>query len=343
MNETEIRDRLRDAVGEARYPVFLTGRIQARLKGQLVDTGSRESARRNRSPWLAGARHTGSLAAAVLLMLLIAALAIGVHEWRNGVLFNRPEPAGGDPTVARYQALVSRDNQKLSDAAAYLGCITYTDLNCVPANTAEIAVLQRWLSDLEGSQPPARFAFIDAVMRRHLAHLISADRAFIAAFQARDDTAVGKANDAYILEIDPLHREAEDVVASSPRTTNEYITAVRSNTTYLFSCVVCQRLVGQDSVSCQASQRPSCSDEIATVRLQLESSLSDLAWGSAPANLATPATRLQTDLLTADMTLDSVDSALSAGDQVGLQTALDLVDAALDRVRTDAAAIESIS
>jgi hypothetical protein len=337
MNETQIRERLRGAVGEARYPVNLSSRIEARLKDPLGE--ARRSSSGIRAPWLLGFGRVGTVAAMLLVVLLVAALAIGMHAWRTGDLNAPLAPAGTDPAVRHYQAMTVEDDQLLADAAPAVDtCNNYGDPKCLPATAIQTRALQQWLDDLNATRPPARFAAVDTLIRRHLGRLISVNKAWAVAYQARNDTAVTGGNNAYGAESDALETLAADVVESSPRTTDSYLSAVQLNRADLLACIMCQQLVNQDSASCEA-QAAACADEIATIRLQLESSIGDLVWGFAPSRFAIPDARLQADLLAADQAVYAMESALNAGDQAGLQAAQDLLRQALGRVDADSAGI----
>jgi hypothetical protein len=84
---------------------------------------------------------------------------------------------------------------------------------------------------------------------------------------------------------------------------------------------------------------PSCGDEIAATRLQVETFQDDLVQVFAPNALAAKDRQLKADLLTADMSLDAMASALSAADQVALQTGYAALRRALGRADSDAAGI----
>jgi len=337
MNETQIRERLRTAVGEARYPVNLSSRIEARLKDPA--DGARRSWSGIRAPWLVGFGRMGAIAAMLLAVLLIAALAIGMHAWRTGDLNAPLAPAGTDPAIRQYQAMTVEDDQLLADAAPAVDtCNYYGDPKCLPAVAIQTRAVQQWLNDLNASRPPARFAAIDALIRGHLGRLISVNNAWAVAYQARNDTAVTGGDNEYGAESDALETLAADVIEASPRTTDSYQSAVELNRAYLVACTKCQQLVDQDPASCEA-QAAGCWDEIATIRLQLESSIGDLVWGFAPSRFAIPGARLQADLLAADQAVYAMESALKAGDQAGLQAAQDLLRQALGRVDADSASI----
>ena len=93
----------------------------------------------------------------------------------------------------------------------------------------------------------------------------------------------------------------------------------------LLGCTACQQLVSQNLVSCLVSQTPSCPDEIAATGLQVETFQGELVRDFAPDSLAAKDGRLQADLFTAYTALGAMASALSAGDQIGLQAGHDVL------------------
>src|ERR1700686_1973990 len=109
MNEVQIRERLREAVGESRYPAYLSSRVQAELRNAAREPRRRTFPRESQGPWPMGIGRAGSLLAALLVVLLIAAVVVGVNAWRNGALNPRPLPAGKAPTITvkAYQVMVS--------------------------------------------------------------------------------------------------------------------------------------------------------------------------------------------------------------------------------------------
>jgi predicted negative regulator of RcsB-dependent stress response len=350
MNETQIRERLHRAVGEARYPAYLPARVAGRLKNPAREPSPQTFRRRSDSPRLAGLGRTGSLIGVLLVVLLIVALAVGVNAWRAGNLVNiRPAPAGLDPAVKKYQAMVSADDQRVKATASGYFCTTYAEVGCLPAmavqtaalQALQTAALQQFLDDLSRSQPPARFAALDALLRRHLVLAISASNAFVTAYKVKDDKGTTEANDAFSTELNAIINQDEDISVSSQGTVAAYSTDVRLDKELLLACVLCQQFVGQDQVSCRAGQTPSCIDEIAAIRLQVETFQEDVARTFAPDSLAAKDGRMQADLLAADRSLDAMASALSAGDQVALQAGHDALRQALSRVESDAADIAS--
>jgi hypothetical protein len=338
MNEAKIRERLHQAVGEASFPEYLPSRVEARLKHPGRDQSP--PARRANGPLLLGLGRIGSLVAALLVVLLIAALVVGVSVWRNGDLLNHPRPAGQDPAIKHYQAETSADLQRFVDTQPpSCNGPSWADAACLAQILPRTAALQHWLDDLNRTQPPARFAALVALMRRHLTLALSAQARVLAAFRAKDDQAFVDAGGVTLNETDPLAHQAETIIESRQATIPLYKSFIRSDRTYLLACGGCEQLIRQGQVVCEASRTPACVDEFAALRLQLEIFVSDLASTSAPDSLSAEDAKLQADLMAADAALVAMESAASGHDQVGLQAGHDQLLRALRGVDADAAGI----
>lgn len=335
MNEARIRERVHQAVGEARFPEYLPSRVEARLKHPGRDQSP--PARRANGPLLLGLGRIGSLVAALLVVLLIAALVVAANIWRNGDLLNRPKPAGQEPAIKRYQLMTGADLQRFGNTQA--PCLTWADAVCLEQVFTNTAVLQSWLDDLNRSQPPARFAAVDTLMRRHLTLALSDEANVLTAWRARDARAYIAASDASGNETEPLAHQAETIIDSRQATIALYKSFIRSDTTYLLTCGGCEQLTKQGQVVCEASRMPACVDELAALRLQLETFVGDLAFAFAPDSLSAEDAQLQADLVAADGALDAMESAASGHDQVGLQAGHDQLLKALRGVDADAADI----
>jgi hypothetical protein len=339
MNEAQIRDRLRKAVGETKYPPYLLSRIEAQLNHSERQPGPRAFPRASESRWLVGTRRIGSLVAALLVVLLIGALVIGVQVMRNGELNTRSSPAGKDIAIKNYQAMVDADLQRWNNATGY-DCSTFGDPQCLTEIGLANAALRHWLDDLDRSQPPGRFATLAGHLRRHIANAISENDTFAAAYAARDSKLANTIfNPTVSGQIDAVEREAGDIVASSPGTSTTYKAQVHLDRSYLLACGLCQQLRSQTQVSCQASHAPTCADVIGTIRLQVEIFEGDVVRLYTPDILASKDARLQADLVTADGALDAMETALSTGDQASLETGQATLRQALSRVDADAADI----
>jgi hypothetical protein len=275
--------------------------------------------------------------AALLVVLLIAALVVGAQALRNSTL-PRPVPAGKIPTITvnAYQAMVSADEQQFLTANNF-SCPSFDDTTCLRKTAAADAATQKWLDDLNRSQPPARFVALNAVIRRHLSLVLSDDVVFVANFKAK--VAEGKTSAAILTEMAVLERLAGDIAASSRGTAAAYAADVFLQWTVLFGCSACQPLLSQNLASCQVDQAAICIDDIAAARLKLETFIEDLAKVSAPDSLVQKDATLQSDLVKAYLSLDAMETALSAGDQVGFQAGLAALRQALAGVDAEATGI----
>jgi hypothetical protein len=333
MNEAEIRDRLHQAVGDWRYPAGLSSRVEARLERPTLDQHLRTGTDGRPGPWLVSLGRAGSVVAALLVVLLMASLVLGVRVW---LLNTKPVvPTGPDPSIKHYQSLINVDMQRLQDAPEYT-CTYIDDADCLPEMALFSAALQQWLDDLD-RRPPARFAALGDLMRQHLFVAISEQNAFVTAYKAKDPNWVNLPYDDW-----SVTDFARDIVASSQGTTVQYTAEVRLDRAYLLACVLCQRL-SQNQVTCQASQTPTCANEIAAVRLQVETFQGDLVRLYAPDSLVPKDGRLQADLAATDVALNAMASGLSAGDQVALQAGHDTLRQALNRIVSDAADITPLN
>jgi hypothetical protein len=136
-----------------------------------------------------------------------------------------------------------------------------------------------------------------------------------------------------------LERLAGDIAASSRGTAAAYAADVFLQWTVLFGCSACQPLLSQNLASCQVDQAAICIDDIAAARLKLETFIEDLAKVSAPDSLVQKDATLQSDLVKAYLSLDAMETALSAGDQVGFQAGLAALRQALAGVDAEATGI----
>jgi hypothetical protein len=277
--------------------------------------------------------------AALLVVLLIAAVVIGIQAWRTGGLTPRPVPAGKIPTITAYQAMVSADEQQFLSTNSFT-CANFDDATCLPNVAIADGKTQKWLDDLNRWQPPPRFVALSAVMRAHLAIVLSADVDFVAAFTAKVANGKAKAaSDVIVNEMVVLERLAGDAAASSQGSVAVYTADVGFERQIMLRCALCQPLLSHVTVYCQGDQSAACIDQIAAIRLQLETFIEDLVKVSAPDSLANKDASLQADLVNAYAASKAALDALSAGDQTGFQTRVAVLGQDLSRIDADATSI----
>ena len=273
-------------------------------------------------------------------VIVVSALAFMACSGQSAST-SQSSPAAQDPAIRQYQAMLGTDEQKVTGSQSN-NCISLDD-KCPTAAAAVIAALQHWLDDLNASPAPVRFAYVDAEMRRHIALAISGLNLAVTAYQAKDQNGMDNAVGAAVSERDAIVTEVSDITVSSQGTVATYKTAVRLNRAMLLACALCQTLLSQNQVACQARQTPNCADAIGATRLQAETFQGDLAGVLAPESLAARDDRLQVDLFTSDVALGAMASALLVGDQVALQAGDYALRLSLGRVDSDAADILKVS
>jgi hypothetical protein len=339
MNEAQFRDQLHKAVGDAKYPAYLASRVESHLTASAHRSAAGAFARRG---WLPGLGTASSLVAALLVALLVAALVVGVRAWRDGELFRTgpATPTIHDPSVKlnrQYQAMIGADSQRVISSQSN-NCASLADA-CPTGAGAVISALQQWLDDLDTTRPPAKFAYVEAQMRRHIVLAIASLNAAIAAYNAKDQAGMDNAINTAVNERDAIETEVNAVMGSKPASIAGYKAAVRSDSANLLGCTACQPLLSQNQMSCTASQIRSCLDEIAAARFQLEVFQGDLVLDFAPDSLAAEDAHLQADLSAADVALGVTEAALSAGDHARFESGHTALRQALDRVASDVANI----
>lgn len=335
MNETQIRARLREALEEFSYPASLSTQVEDALKRSAAGH-RRDTRRRGLTTWPAGSRLTTALMAGLLVVLLMAALVVGVLAWRESALFNRATlPAGR--SVAAYQTMLGSDSQMMVNSESN-NCSTLTD-NCPAAAAVVVTALQKWLDDLNGVQPPARFTYIDLEMRRQIAEVIADLNAAVGAYKAKNQGAMDTAVNAASSEADILTIEVNEVIASRQVTVAKYAANVRMDNASLVSCGACWRLVSQPPASCSASQGADCPSEIAAAKLVVETYQADLILQSAPDALVAKDAPLQSNLFDADSALAAMEAARSSANEASLEAARSALRQALSAVLASGPAI----
>jgi len=276
------------------------------------------------------------LAAGLTLLVLVGAIVAAYLAAHNAT--SSRVPAGSGQTIAAYQNLVNVDDQN-AIATWSAPCDTSTHTGCHADATRAIVALQRWLDDLNRSEPPARFLVVDAQLRLHLSGSIAALNALLAASQASDANGM---NRAYLLGL--AGRTWTDtvvpgIVSSKQVNAVAYVNSVRDEGNAMTSCTSCQILDGPTNLDCSQNQTPTCQDLLDTTAGPVSGFQFALAASSAPASLSAEDTRLQQDLAQADSALFAMGAALSTGDQAGFNAGRVTLRSAFSAVSRDVAAV----
>jgi hypothetical protein len=276
-----------------------------------------------------GSKMGFRLAAGLTLLVLVGAIVAAYLAAHNAT--SSRVPAGSGQTIAEYQNLVNVDGQN-ANATWSAPCDTTTHTGCQGDATRAIVALQRWLDDLNRSEPPARFLVVDAQLRLHISGSIAGLNALLAASQANDSNGMDR---AYLLAV--AGRVWTDTVVPSMLSSQQvsvttYTNSVRSQKLALDQCVNCQNLLPQSAAVCAGNQTPTCQDLLDATGGQVASFQASLVQFAAPGSLSAKDARLQQDLAKADTALIGMDAALSTGDRAAydsrrtsLQQALALV------------------
>jgi hypothetical protein len=214
-NERQLRTEFRRALDEVLPPVPW---LEAAVTQDLHKRRSRRSIDRvNALP-----RSRMQLVAGVLVIVLAAVAAAAFLASQHAP---QTAPAGAI-SIEAYQTMVKRDDGMVI-VSRNDNCMTLESA-CDVSGKPAIALMQRWLDDLNASTPPARFAVIDAQMRRHLTVGISALNAIPAAYQAKDQSGLDRAHNLASDQQGWLDEATRGIAASQPGTAATYIASAQA-------------------------------------------------------------------------------------------------------------------
>lgn len=275
------------------------------------------------------------VAAGLTLLVLVGALVAAYLAAHNATTSH--VPAGSGQTIAAYQSLVNADDVQANNTWS-APCDTTTHTGCQGDATRAIAALQRWLDDLNRSEPPARFLIVDAQLRLHISGSIAGLNALLAASQANDSNGMDR---AYLLAVagrawtDAL---VPSIVSSKQVSAAEYTNSVRSQSSSLTGCADCQVLTGQSPIDCSQDQT-NCQNLLDGTDVQVASLQTAVVALAAPDAFSAKDTRLQQDLARADSALIAMRASLLTRNQAGFDAGRITLRSALAAVSLDTAAI----
>ena len=328
-SDRQLKAELGRALDEVLPPVpwleaAVTDDLRKRRSRKSVD---RSPGMQQRSRWSPGPAM--QFAAGLLVLALAAAAVVTMVELRN----REPQTApAGSLSIEAYQNMVKLDDGQLI-VSRDKGCNDLQSVCPAPPRPITIA-LQRWLDDLNRSEPPARFALIDAQLRRHVAWALSDVDAVFAAHQAKDQAALDR---AYNLgQQGWLDEVTRGIAESHPGTAAAYVASVRAGAQAFGGCVACQSLASQ--VDCTV-QDVTCEYETHDAIETIGPFQAALVRVSAPNSLAAQDVRLQNDLAQADTAVLAVADAQLRGDQAAFNAGRLSLQHALPAINADVAGI----
>jgi hypothetical protein len=274
------------------------------------------------------------LAAAVLVVVIAAAAVVTFLQLRS----NAPRSAPALSIVA-YQTTLKRDVGILDSAGDGVSCTTLQS-TCPQPGRPVLKAYQRWLDDLNGSEPPAKFAVIDAQMRKHLAAGIADLNAVFAAHAAHNQDGLDRAGAEAQRQGDWLNAVTDAIVYSSQGTAAGYADSVlAARRQGLDVCPECQSLSSSGPIDCTGSQEANCEGDVAFARSAIEDLEAAVMRVAAPGSLAAQDSLLQRDLAEADTAVLAMATAQLTGDQGGFSAGRLLFQRALPAVNADIAGI----
>jgi hypothetical protein len=271
---------------------------------------------------------------ALVLAVVATAAFLAYHAPKANVT------GGSDRAIKSYQTLVSGDYEKWTESRVHpRPCVSIDDAGCPAAARRLTGIFQDWVNDLNRSEPPARFVFVDAQMRRHLAAWISDLNTAAAAQRKQDQGGLAHANQAASNEQGWLEDIVGGILKSQQGTVATYTQAVRFHKQNLELCDACAQLVNQSLVSCDGDQASACLDSIQHASFQVVRFEAAIIQVAAPDSFTTQDVLLQSDLARADTTLMAMTAAVSIDNQAAFDAGRISLQQALAAVELDAADI----
>ena len=331
-NERSLKIELRQALDEVLPPApWLESAVREDLRKRRASRSASHGQGKSRMVWPSSAMQ---LAAAILIVVLAAAALAAFLDLRYRD--SHVAPAALDVTA--YRAMVSRDLDRLVSAGNGVDCVTLQS-TCPASGNPVFNAFKRLSDDLNGSEPPARFAVIDAQLRRHVVAAMADLNAVLAAYAAQDQTGLDRANyllNAQGLSVGTLSRS---IVQSRDGSILAYMESLRTANQNLALCTGCQPLERTGSVDCAALQTAVCEADIVYATSDVESVEAALVSVSAPSSLSAQDALLQRDLARADSGLLAMANAQLTGDQARFNSGRQVLQQALSMVNADIAGI----
>ena len=319
MDEPILFDRIHEALD-----VEVPGGAYERLRVALTKTPVK--ARRWSSFQVRLSLRVAAVLTALVLGVAVLAAIVTTHHVAEVT------PADSAQAIAAYKKMVYDDwtvIQNSEDPAS--ACTADTGVaTCEAAVSAKIRLGNQLLNDLDHFQTPARFAVVEAQLRRHAAAQNSYLNELLAASQARDVNRMDRARAALIDGRLWLDAMLSAISYSQQATAAGYTASVREQQRLLDTCTACQNL------ATQVQMRESV---VADATAQVARFQGALVESAAPTSLAAKDKQLQLDLARADTALLTMKTALLTGDQAGFDTARTSLRNALTAVGADAAGI----
>jgi hypothetical protein len=331
-NDRTLKIELRLALDEVLPPAPW---LEAAVRDDLRKRRARRSADRDpRKLLLAWPRSAMQIAAGILIVVLAAATVAAILDLRYRA--THVAPAAMDAPA--YEAMVSRHIDQLVSAGNGVDCTTLLS-RCPTPGWPVLTTYQRFLDDLNRSEPPARFALIDAQLRRHVVAAVADLNGAFAAYRAKDQVALDRANYLLNAQGNWVGTIGRAIAQSHEGSNAAYVASVRTASQDLALCTGCQPLELTGSVDCTPIQTVVCEADVVYAKSDVESVEAALASVGAPSSLAAQDALLQRDLARADSGLLGMSNAQLTDNQAGFVAGRLLLQQALPAINADIAGI----
>jgi hypothetical protein len=289
-----------------------------------------------------GLRVAAVLAAAVLAIALGAAILMV----RHGPVGTAP--AGPDPNVKAYQAMIKSGYDSLTVFYGSFSCSTVDDAGCDADASTTLPLLAKWVSDLKSFQTPARFAALDGMLRRHLTDAITYKNAMLAAHKSGNVKDFTLAGEGGFYETEWLDPAVATIAGSYPRVAGSYHDALALARQHIDACVT--QAPGPADLGCEHLYHPdvcagvgvqACAIYAHSAAAQIQSFLISLLQNPAPTALAAKDRQIQSDLAQIDADIVAITDGLLSGDSAKTTSAETLFVADLTRADNDIGVVGS--
>jgi hypothetical protein len=259
----------------------------------------------------------GLRVAAVLVVLAIAlgAAILAIHFRPVG-----STPAGPDPNVKAYQAMIKTDYDAIYVTGSQT-CSSVDDTGCEATVSEAVSVRAKWLSDLKSFQTPARFAALDSILQRHLTDAIKYQNATLAAHRSGNVQDFIFAGEGGFYENEWLDPTVGAIAGSYPKVAGSYHDALALARQHIDACV--SQAPGPADLGCEHLYHPdvcanvgvqACATDAYSAAAQIQSFLISLLQNPAPTTLAAKDRKIQSDLAQIDADILAVTDGLLSGD-----------------------------
>jgi hypothetical protein len=330
-NDRALKIELRRALDEVLPPAPW---LEAAVRDDLRKRRTSRSADRGLGLRLAWPGSGMQIAGGLLIVVLAVAAVAAILDLRYRA--THVAPAAMDAPA--YEAMVSHHIDQLVAAGNGVDCTTLQS-RCPTPGWPVLTTEKRFLADLNASEPPARFAVIDAQMRRHVVAAIADLNGAFAAYRAQDQVALDRANYLLSAQGNWVGTIGRAIAQSHEGSSAAYVESVRTAAQNLALCTGCQPLELTGSVDCTPIQTVLCEADVVYAKSDVESVEAALASVGPPSSLAAQDALLQRDLARADSGLLGMSNAQLTGNQAAFDAGRLLLQQALPAINADVAGI----